>query len=208
MSMLTLYLIALIIGGTLVVASLLFGGEGEADGDFDHDADLDADVEVSADADHDLDHDAGGGMDALSGWLPIASIRFWIFFLAFFGLTGTTLSAGKFFSGTLIAILSGAVGYVCGASITSAIRKLRRQVVDSSLGEADFIGITATVVVPIAKGKTGKIRFEAKGRVIELMAETDEEGTLDRKQPVMIYGMKDGNVVVSRSEQLIAEERS
>ena len=78
--MLTLYLIAFAIGGTLILVSLFFGG---------HDADVDVDGDIDMDADADTDFDAGHGID-FSGadfWIPFSSIRFGIFFAAFCGLS-------------------------------------------------------------------------------------------------------------------------
>lgn len=212
MSMLTWYLVALVVGGTLVAVSLIFGGDGDHDHDVDHDFDIDADmdmdadveaeVEADADADHEMDHGVSG-LDALQGWLPIASMRFWTFFLAFFGLTGTVVTAGSLLGGIATPILATAVGYVCGASITNSIRRLRKQVVDSSLGEKDYVGATAKVVLPVSKGKTGKIRMTIKGRVVELMAQTDDDVDLGLNQAVMVYALRDdGTAVVSRTEQL------
>jgi len=204
MSMLTWYLIALIVGGSLVAVSLIFGGDHDYDVDADVDADFDADADADADADggHDAAHGVSG-FDALHGWLPIASMRFWTFFLAFFGLTGTVLSAGKLLGGIATAVVAGVIGYICGASITSAVRKLHKQVVDSTLGEADYVGATAKVSLPVSKDRTGKIRMNIKGRVVTLMAETEEEEELGLNQPVMVYAIKDdGTAVVSRTDQL------
>ena len=63
--------------------------------DADAEVDMDADVDVDVDADLDVDHDADVApsvdtADAL--WLPFLSLRFWLFFVAFFGLVGTMLT--------------------------------------------------------------------------------------------------------------------
>lgn len=193
--MLTLYLIALAVGGTLVAASLLFGG----DHDVDADVDVDVDADIDADVDADGDVDVGHGLD-FGAWLPVTSIRFWTFFLAFFGMTGTLMQGLGVIELKWVTLgISSAVGWVCGTATVIAYRKLKRDVVDSSIGEADFVGATGTVVVPVAKGDAGKIRLEIGGRTVELIAETEEEESFAAKQPAMIWKVKpDGSVLIAR----------
>ena len=74
----TIYLTALAFGGILLVASLM-GGHDHAD----HHA-------GDHDPDHADDHDAGSVARAALV-LPFLSLRFWVFGLAFFGLTGAIL---------------------------------------------------------------------------------------------------------------------
>ena len=101
-------------------------------------------------------------------------------------------------------MLSSATGYAIGLSSTKLFRWLRRGEVDSTVGEGDYVGATATVVLPVSKDKMGKVRMEVKGRTIELLATTEDEADLAANQSVIIYGLKDdGHVVVSRAEQLI-----
>jgi hypothetical protein len=204
--MLTLYLIALAIGGTLVAASLLFGGDVD-DLDADVDADIDADVDADVDADADADHDTDvAGSDVLDAWLPITSLRFWTFALAFFGLTGTLLRGLNLLSSsTLIAIIAGAVGWVSGIAMVSVYRKLKAEVVDSSLSETDYVGATGTVVLPVEPGKTGKVRLHLKGRDVEMLADTDDDDTFAIRQSVIVWAItNDGRVMVSRPHALSA----
>ncbi len=213
--MLVLYVVALGLGGTLLAASLVLGGdhEGDVDGgapELSADADADA---GGADVDHEVDHaigahdtdDAGhAAFDAVTSWLPFASVRFWTFFLAFFGLTGTTLVVGDLsHNQPLIAGLSIGVGYLSGMSIVTVLRRLRSQRADSNLDREDYIGATGTVVLRVAKGHTGKIRLELKGRIVELIADTEEEPvSFEIKDRVMVYGItEDGRAIVTRTEE-------
>src|SRR5678816_2807364 len=113
--MLVAYVVALGIGGTLVLASLIMGGKDHDSGDGDgHDQDQDGDH--GHDQSHETDkggalvlagetamtaHD-GGVADAVSALLPVTSVRFWTFFLAFFGLTGLTLTAAALGPGVVV----------------------------------------------------------------------------------------------------------
>lgn len=196
--MLSVYLIALLVGGFLLAMSMLGGG--------DHDVDVDVDVDVDADADADADADVDGGHDGFDvmGWLPIASLRFWTFFAAFFGLTGLIIDTGGFVGQYVGLGIAGAVGYGCGFTMTRLIRSLRRERVDSSLAIGDCVGETARVILPVAPGKTGKVRLEIKGRTVELMAETeDEDLELAPGQACVVYGLnEDGSAVVTRAAAL------
>lgn len=197
--MLSLYLIALLVGGFLLALSII-GGHADSDADFD----IDADVDVDADADGDGDFDHGmGAFDAMVAWLPFASLRFWTFFAAFFGLTGVVLEAGEFTARFVTLGVAIGIGYVCGAGMTTVVRRLRRTRVDSSLGADDFIGESARVILPVAPGTTGKVRLEIKGRVVELLAETEDEVALAAGQICTVYGVKeDGRAVVARAAEL------
>jgi membrane protein implicated in regulation of membrane protease activity len=138
------------------------------------------------------------------GWFPVASLRFWTFFSAFFGLTGVVIDAGSL-AGQWVGLgVAGAVGYVCGTTITRLIRKLRRERVDSSLAADDCVGETARVILPVGNDQVGKVRLELKGRTIELLAETEDEGLeLSPGQACVIYGLKeDGRAVVTRAAAL------
>lgn len=193
--MLTLYLIALGIGGTLLVASLVMDQEHEAD----------ADVDVDADADAEIEHGAGG-VDAVLGWLPLTSIRFWTFFLAFAGGTGalfTTLELVD--SAAVTGAIAGGVGWVTGYAAVAIIRRLRTHQTSSGLGPSDCIGSAAVVTVAIGKGQTGKINVDLKGRRITLLADTDEDTTFEARDRVVVYDVTgDGRAMVTRAKELSA----
>ncbi len=215
--MLVLYVVALGIGGTLVAASLLLGGHDvdhdmDAGVDSDFDAGADTDFDADADVDHDVDahvdadHEGVGAVDAVMGWLPFMSVRFWIFFLAFFGLTGTALTLAEAIdSRSIIGVVSGVIGYLAGVGVVASIRRLRKTQVDSSLTVKDYVGATGIVMVRVGKESTGKVRLQLKGRSVELLARTEEEMVFEPKQVVMVYGVTDdGQVMVTKSEQLEA----
>ncbi len=169
-------------------------------GGADTDTDLDADADLDGDVHGDVHAEVSSGVDFVLAWLPFASLRFWTFFGAFFGLTGVVMTAGKFVGkGTALGLSIG-VGYMCGFGITTVLRKLTASDVSSSLSPKDLVGVVGEVVLPIRRGETGKIRLQLKGRVVELLAETDEEIELSRGQHCMIYEMTDdGAAMVART---------
>lgn len=180
--MLTIYLAALGFGATLLIATLVFGdGQGEAT----------------------VGHDLGAGHvdghgDAF-GWLPVTSLRFWVFLLAFGGLTGTVLTYATSASPAMVAAAASAVGWVSGVGMVAAMRGLQRGA-GSELRLAELGGETAEVVVAVGGGQVGKVRVTAKGRVFDLLAETDDAERFAIGAKVMIVGEgEDGRVAVARS---------
>jgi membrane protein implicated in regulation of membrane protease activity len=221
---LTLYLIALIVGGGLVAISLFAGGhdhDADADADADAgmdlhaDADADADVDADADADGDADasadahgeahageHHGAGGLSGLGAILPIASLRFWTFFLGFGGLTGTLLTLLGALDPLPAAIASLAVGYISGVSVTQIVRRLRKDDVSSSVTANDCVGTTGTVMLPVSRSSAGQIRVEVKGRIVDFIAETEDDAALEIAEPVLVYEVRDdGVVLVTRNRE-------
>src|SRR5512140_1858956 len=94
-----IYIAAFILGACLLCASMFLGHhDADAGADLNVDSDADGDAHAEADAHADADH-ADHGVTLSDFWLPFVSVRFWVFFLCFFGLTGSVFSlvglAGK-----------------------------------------------------------------------------------------------------------------
>jgi membrane protein implicated in regulation of membrane protease activity len=184
--MVVLYVMSLIVGGGLLLLSLVAGGEvGAADG---------------------LD---GGGLEGTESGegfsgsaLPLASMFFWTFFLAFFGLTGVLLSFLSRGAGTLLTVLlSVGMGVGAGLIASRVLRGLGRSEVDSSVRPTDMVGRLGRVVVPVGREQPGKIRVELKGRTVELLAYGDETVPLAPPQRVYVHDvLKDGSVRVVSAE--------
>ena len=191
--MLMVYLIALIIGGVMLALTLVLGGA------LEHDADAGGDVDHGGGA----DGDHAGPLDAVFGWLPVTSLRFWTFFAAFFGGVGTVLSAWSLAGPVPAAVLAVAAGWLSGLIMDRSMKFLRRSDSDSSLGGGDVIGAGAVVLVPVASGAAGKVRVRLKGRSVDLLAHTDDDERLAAGQHVMVISMRDdGQVVVTRADKL------
>ncbi|MBW2463647.1 MAG: hypothetical protein JRH11_18495 [Deltaproteobacteria bacterium] len=204
--MLAFYLTCLMIGGVLVALSAF--GAGDQDSDFDFDADVDVDVDVDADIDADADADADHGHDIAAGsagagglaeLLPIASLRFWTFFLAFGGLLGTLLTLVGHVGPVAIAALSVAVGYLTGFGITAAVRHLKREKVTSTVSTTDCIGASGRVLRPVSGDAAGRIRVELKGRLVDFIAETDEASDFAIDDEVLVYDVREDGVALVSS---------
>ena len=88
------YLFSFALGGILLLASILLGDKDTGQADVDADADASAD----AGAPHQgLDHGVPGSHGGLAGvFTAFLSMRFWMFFVAFFGLTGLVLDGPEY----------------------------------------------------------------------------------------------------------------
>ncbi len=183
--MLAVFVTSLILGGGLLVLSLVTGGgddhgAGDGDGDFDS-----------------HDHHGHEGL-GLGQALPITSLSFWTFFLAFFGLTGALLTVlGLVPSAIITTALSAALGYGLGLTATRVIRKLRTQQIDSSVSPKDLFGALGTVLLPVVRGQPGKVRLQLKGRLADFIAVTDESAPLQAKARVVVQEvLSDGTLKV------------
>jgi hypothetical protein len=206
MLLLAAYMGALVIGGGLLVVSAVLGGN-----DHDHDFDHDVDHDVDHDADHDAaDHDAAlahvSASDAL--WLPIFSIRFWTFFLAFFGLTGLTLEGmraiGLIGAPWGVALgLAVVMGAVAGYVVSRIIRSLKQEHVSSAVvPEVDYAGKAGEVLLDVAPGDPGLVRMDVKGVSIDVpaVAVDGDAPRMKRGSKVIVLSFKDGKVVVAPFE--------
>jgi hypothetical protein len=186
---LTVYLAALAFGGTLLIATLVLG--------MGHDVDHAGGVDADGDADGGGDADDAHGHGDVLGWLPIGSLRFWTFFLGFGGLGGTVLTYATSTSRPVVAAVAAGLGWVSGLGMVAAMRRIQTGAAGSELGLADLRGETAEIVIALTKGRAGKVRVHAKGRIHDLIAETDEPGTFEIGAKVMIIGQGDeGRVLV------------
>lgn len=171
-----LYWGGLIVGGGLLLVSVLGGGDHGADVDadagfgFDH-AHADADVggidtDVGIDAGHldhagfDLGHAAHGGLGALSTWF---SLRFVVFFLATFGIIGTILRYLTNLGTWTIFLAAVIAGVAAGQAVHQLFRYIRRTSGDSAPRPQDYVFKLARVTIAIAPPDKGEVALQVRG---------------------------------------------
>lgn len=163
----TPFVIAAIVGGGLVVFSLVAGG--------DHDG-------VDHDFTHHSDHE-------FSASLPLLSFRFWMFALSGFGIIGVLLSlldAGSLFTRYLAAIIGGILS---GGIVWFLFRALQRaEGVGRQVSESP-VGRLATVVTALRPRETGKVQLDLNGVTLEYLARSTEEAELAPGRPVVIVAL-------------------
>ena len=125
-----LYIGALVFGGVLLGSSILLGSHDDADVD-GGDLDVDKDIDFDGDTDIDLDGDIG------IFWI-FRSLRFWTFFLAFFGLTGVLLDGLGLIGSELVTLgLAIGMGTLVGVGGAAAIRALMKDETANAAHEDD-----------------------------------------------------------------------
>jgi membrane protein implicated in regulation of membrane protease activity len=160
----------------------------------DHGADTHADVGGHEGA-GDLHHD-DGGLHGEEAWLPFLSVRFWTYFALTFGACGLLLTNFASTREPLTALYATIPGLITGLGVAFAVRLLRRQEVDSSVGEQDLLGVLAKVSVPIREGQIGRVRCTVKGEILDLLARGHEPLSLEAGTEVAIVEMENGTAIV------------
>ena len=194
-----IYLASLIVGGVLLGASIVLGGQDDADLEAGGDLDLEADGLDAGEVEADGELEPGGD-GALSGVLvAFLSLRFWTFFSAFFGLTGLVLGGLGLVASDLLGLgLALAMGLSTGLGATAVIRRLSADTSGRAVRSGDYVGKTARVVVPFEGRRVGKVRVDIRGNSVDLLASGFDEETYDGKQEVLIVEMDGSRARVAR----------
>lgn len=198
--LLGLYILAAMLGGGLLLFSVLSGahhdvGDVDASGLHVDVSGVDADVSgVDVHADHDihLAHDAAGEL-VLGLFRP----RNIIFFLTAFGFTGTllTLFGNSANLTLLLSLVMGAGAMVLTHSLFTWLR--RSEIGIDALSEREIEGCTARVVLPLSPGE--------RGRVACLIADREHHLTARLAADVSESVAIGGEVVILHVEDGIAE---
>jgi membrane protein implicated in regulation of membrane protease activity len=160
--MLSAYIFSLVLGGGLMLFSLLAG-----DADADVDVDLDVDFDVDVDLDVDVDADLDSGAHAAAG--KLFSFRSIIYAIFGFGATGTLLTyLGLALIPTAVTAAIG--GVLSSMLVTTVFNYLKRTDSGASPGDAGFVGLLGKVVLPLSDGSAGAVLVERAGRQIRLRA--------------------------------------
>ena len=202
-ALIAIYWIALVVGGGMLVLSVLSGDAGDAD--FDVGADFDLDLDPDADVDFDAadaavaPHAAPAHATALSQWF---STQFIVFFLAMFGATGVIVTivtdAGP---GTTLAI-----ALVCGAVIGQGAHRIFNYVRASSgntlTRPQDYVHKLARVTIPIRGAHTGEIALQVRDAERHVPAVAGgSQADFDKGDEVLVVGYRGGvSSVISRAE--------
>jgi hypothetical protein len=181
--MLYIYGFFFAVGAVLLAFSLFTGKDADADTDVHvgGDADingigkLDAGALVKADISLHSDSSITTTDASVSeSILSFLSVRNLMFFGTFFGATGITLTFLSYPS-FLTFLSSIGVGSILGLSSHYIFKFLKTNEILEETTFSDFVGMTAKVKVPVAKGRSGKIIVTQKGRTVEILAKLDED---------------------------------
>lgn len=194
----------------------------DADADLDVDADIDADVDADADfsgglgtgTDFDVDTDVALDQPPAKRGIPkskrrrfgfglgvLTSFKFWTMGSCFFGLTGLALGwIQPNWPALIIFLLALAMGVLCGGTLASVLRSLRRRKVDSLVRTEDFAGLMGTVELPFDAQSKGKVSLEVRGNVLRMIALTDDKKAFAPGDKVLIVGASNNRLWVVSTE--------
>lgn len=198
--MLPLYLFALIVGGGLLVFSLVAGHAEAHDGSIE----LDADADVDADLDAHVDLEGGDWIVLQS----ILSIRTLLYLLAGFGATGTLidlLTDASSVVSLLWAVVTGLVAAGLAAAVYAWVRGSDSGEVPT---EPDYlVGMTAKVILPVVQGHRGKIIALHGGREVEMLARLfgAEDAVCPRGSEVVIVDVDGETALITALPQISSE---
>lgn len=199
------YLACLIFGGILMAFSLFFGGESDHSPEFHGELEMaGADPELSLDADHEIEvhHDAGDSHSNASEGAKFISFRNIIFFLTFFGLTGTVFHFINI-SEIITFLASTAMGGFAWSFGYMFMSYLKKSESGQAVNTYNLKGKIAKVTLPVGKGHKGKILVEASGNLHQLQAVLSEEATdemITNNQKVLIIDIIDNTAICVKYE--------
>lgn len=189
------YLFSFALGGVLLLASILLG-----DKDTGH-ADADSELGQSGGSGHQgLDHGVPHSHGSLAGvFTAFLSMRFWMFFLAFFGLTGLVLDGLDLVASSGLALgLALAMGLVTGQATVAVFRHLATSETSTAAGAHDYVGKSGRVLVAFGPGELGKLRLTLKGTTVDVLATSDEERRFVIGDSALVIQMNETTAVVAR----------
>lgn len=178
-----LYLFSLVVGGVLLGASLLLGGH--------------SDTEAHPDAPTPASADDPQGIESLL--FSLFSVRFWTFFLAFFGLTGVLLTALTDVPRWAIAILAVLMGLGTAGFAAFVFGRLGAEGTNSSASSADYVGKTGRLLVGCGPDTIGKLRLEIRGSTIDVLCVAIDARTYAVHEEVIVVEMDGLRAKVART---------
>lgn len=197
----TVYVIALIVGGGLILISTLLSSHGDADVSGDLSGGHAGDHDFGGDGHHagDADHHGGHHGMSLASWF---SMQFVVFFLAIFGLVGTAMTYTGASDPMWVLIASIGGGAVVGQIVHQVLRALKRSGVASDLTARDFLDQPARVTIGFEGGRRGEIAIASKNgeRFLAATAQRRDD-RFSVGDPVVVVSLTGGVAeVVSRTE--------
>jgi membrane protein implicated in regulation of membrane protease activity len=199
--MLLVYQICCIVGGIFVVLAAIGGLDG-----VEFETEFETDIEVN-DRSPNTERSLWSLAHRPPLWLPIFSLRFWTFGIAFFGLAGWLLSIMNVAAPLTLAI-AVVLGMVCGGGVAIALRQLRKRDIDSMVRSADYVGLSGIVEIPFDANSRGKIQLQVRGITIGLMAMTDNPNGFQAGDRVFVVSTANNRVWVVSEQDAIGHDTS
>ncbi len=210
------YWFALIVGGGMLLVSLIgdfFGDHGGDVGIGGHDADLglgghDVDIVGDAGVDGELSDVTAGAHGAAAGHASahdmqaarILSLRTITYFLFGFGAVGLVLAHSGLDAHPFVDVAASALGGVLAAAVSViTFGYVRSTEAGEREDESSFVGLPARVVLPVGAARSGRILVRRGEREYELRAKPfgSEDVSSEGWKQVVIVEMREGTALVS-----------
>ncbi|HWL38832.1 MAG TPA: hypothetical protein VNO75_01245 [Gemmatimonadaceae bacterium] len=187
--MLSLYLFSLLVGGGLLIAAMVGGGDHGHDGQIGHD----------------VAHLGGNGNAA-----EFLSLRTLTYFLFVFGGVGSVLTWRWDAADVLIFALAALSGLGVAAVAAASFGYLRRTDSGYRDSEDSFVGLSGRVVVPITSGGMGKVQVVRGDRTFELLARPLDAtaGGVSSWKSVIVVEMSHGTALVTPIDEALLQDGS
>lgn len=210
----TIYLIAAVVGGTVLVCQFVLtlmglGDDGLDTGDAAFDGDLAGDAVHGGAVDHHttLSEAADGEFQHPdSSWLfGVLSFRTLVAAAAFFGAAGSAALAAGFSQLTSL-IVATLVGLGAMYGMYGLMRLIAGLKSSGNERIRNALGRPATVYIPIPASRkgAGKVQLSMQNRIVEYQAVTEDDEPLKTGQSVQVVGIVGSDVVkVRRAAQAV-----
>lgn len=213
----TIFMIAAIVGGTVMVCQFLLtllgmgddGADlGDADG-FDGDVDFDGDFDGDVDGDHHNTFSEAADAElqsSNSSWLfGVISFRTLVAAAAFFGLSGMAARSMDYAPGPSLMIAT-AVGLAAMYGVYWLMQTIYRLNSSGNQRIGNAVGRRATVYIPIPaeRAGAGKVQLSMQNRIVEYQAVTEDDQPLKTGEAVEVVALVSNDTVkVSRIAQQV-----
>jgi membrane protein implicated in regulation of membrane protease activity len=211
----TIFLVCVVVGGTLLVCQFLLGllgiGHHEIGG---HEMETDAPHDFGHDAGHDASHDADHTNDShydhsYTAWFTgVLTFRAIVAALTFFGLAGMAATSGGLEPqlSFLIALAAGIAALFLVAVVMRSLARLRS---DGTVRIDRAVGAAGTVYLSIPGRKTGmgKVHLKLQNRIVEYRAITAVDDLPTGSLVVVVAVSGPGTVEVAPASPSPSPER-
>ncbi len=199
--MLELYLAFLIFGGLLLAGTLIFGSDQHSDIEARADSEIHIGNTHPINVDnHPIEHHSE--FRNISDAVKFISLRNFVYFSAFFGLTGTILTlAGIIFIFSLpISILIGIIASYTGYKF---MKYLKATESGEAINIIQLEGKVGVVTLNIYKNQPGKLKIEFGGKFEEFIAILSEDSAkeqLSKGEKALVIDIENNKLIVTEFE--------
>ncbi len=198
------YLFSLVVGLGVLLVQIAAGGKGDADGgDGHHDAGDGGGKALAKDVGGRDLATTGAGTGAGDIVAFFLSLRFWIFALLGFGMSGSLMHLFALAGPLVVFALAFGSGMSSGVFASLAFRFVARSSASSTGDVSHAGGSIGRVLVPIGKDKVGKVRIVLKGQSVDILARSDGD-EIARGDHVLVEDVEGDVARVSKSPSELA----